>query len=112
LWVNLWCLVLRFLDIDQVSTYDGDTPQDARACKHHTHSNETLYLALIEAIRDTASVLFTNIVCPLESTWEYSHCPFQDTIHASILPHEERWRRLTCLASSENTIANKTSQGF
>ncbi|KAI0282173.1 P-loop containing nucleoside triphosphate hydrolase protein [Russula aff. rugulosa BPL654] len=43
-----------------VSTYDGDTPQDVRA-----------------SIRDTASVLFTNI----------------DTIHASILPHEERWRR-------------------
>ncbi|KAN0124052.1 P-loop containing nucleoside triphosphate hydrolase protein [Russula decolorans] len=43
-----------------VSTYDGDTPQDERA-----------------SIRDTASVLFTNI----------------DTIHASILPHEERWRR-------------------
>ncbi|KAH9981492.1 P-loop containing nucleoside triphosphate hydrolase protein [Lactifluus volemus] len=43
-----------------VSTYDGDTPQDARP-----------------TIRDTASVLFTNI----------------DTIHASILPHEERWRR-------------------
>ncbi|KAH9060057.1 P-loop containing nucleoside triphosphate hydrolase protein [Lactarius vividus] len=43
-----------------ISTYDGDTPQDARP-----------------TIRDTASVLFTNI----------------DTIHASILPHEERWRR-------------------
>ncbi|KAH9998130.1 P-loop containing nucleoside triphosphate hydrolase protein [Russula compacta] len=43
-----------------VSTYDGDTPQEARP-----------------TIRDTASVLFTNI----------------DTIHASILPHEERWRR-------------------
>ncbi|KAF8275225.1 DEAD/H helicase [Lactarius quietus] len=42
-----------------ISTYDGDTPQDARP-----------------TIRDTASVLFTNI----------------DTIHASILPHEERWR--------------------
>ncbi|KAI0256495.1 P-loop containing nucleoside triphosphate hydrolase protein [Lactifluus subvellereus] len=43
-----------------VSTYDGDTSQEARP-----------------TIRDTASVLFTNI----------------DTIHASILPHEERWRR-------------------
>jgi hypothetical protein len=29
------------LDIYQVSTYDGDTPQDVRACKHHTHNNET-----------------------------------------------------------------------
>ncbi|KAI0273825.1 DEAD/H helicase [Gloeopeniophorella convolvens] len=43
-----------------VSTYDGDTSQEARPM-----------------IRDTASVLFTNI----------------DTIHASILPNEERWRR-------------------
>ncbi|KAI9452326.1 P-loop containing nucleoside triphosphate hydrolase protein [Russula earlei] len=48
-----------------VSTYDGDTPQDERP-----------------TIRDTASVLFTNI----------------DTIHAAILPHEEQWRRfLKCL---------------
>ncbi|KAH9997523.1 P-loop containing nucleoside triphosphate hydrolase protein [Russula vinacea] len=50
----------RGLESTFVSTYDGDTPQESRP-----------------TIRDTASVLFTNI----------------DTIHASILPHEERWRR-------------------
>ncbi|KAF9452846.1 DEAD/H helicase [Macrolepiota fuliginosa MF-IS2] len=43
----------------QVSTYDGDTPQEMRP-----------------VIRETASVIFTNF----------------DTIHASILPHEEAWR--------------------
>ncbi|KAJ3572806.1 hypothetical protein NP233_g2842 [Leucocoprinus birnbaumii] len=43
----------------QVSTYDGDTPQESRA-----------------GIRESASVIFTNF----------------DTIHASILPHEEQWR--------------------
>ncbi|KAI0747965.1 P-loop containing nucleoside triphosphate hydrolase protein [Daedaleopsis nitida] len=44
----------------QVSTYDGDTPQELRA-----------------GIRETASVIFTNF----------------DMIHASILPHEDTWRR-------------------
>ncbi|KAH9854069.1 DEAD/H helicase [Lenzites betulinus] len=44
----------------QVSTYDGDTPQELRA-----------------GIRETASVIFTNF----------------DMIHASILPHEDAWRR-------------------
>ncbi|KAF5358075.1 hypothetical protein D9756_001743 [Leucocoprinus leucothites] len=43
----------------QVSTYDGDTPQESRA-----------------GIRESASVIFTNF----------------DTIHASILPHEDNWR--------------------
>ncbi|KAI0637127.1 DEAD/H helicase [Trametes polyzona] len=44
----------------QVSTYDGDTPQELRA-----------------GIRENASVIFTNF----------------DMIHASILPHEDAWRR-------------------
>ncbi|KAL7283261.1 hypothetical protein ACG7TL_002690 [Trametes sanguinea] len=44
----------------QVSTYDGDTPQELRA-----------------GIRDTASVIFTNF----------------DMLHASVLPHEDTWRR-------------------
>ncbi|KIM49038.1 hypothetical protein M413DRAFT_438203 [Hebeloma cylindrosporum] len=43
----------------KVATYDGDTPQDARA-----------------AIRETVSVVLTNF----------------DTLHASILPNEEKWR--------------------
>ncbi|KAG2133901.1 DEAD H helicase [Suillus cothurnatus] len=43
----------------KVATYDGDTPQDHR-----------------RAIRETASVIFTNF----------------DMLHASILPHEELWR--------------------
>ncbi|KAF9052741.1 P-loop containing nucleoside triphosphate hydrolase protein [Panaeolus papilionaceus] len=43
----------------KVSTYDGDTPREARA-----------------EIRDNASVILTNF----------------DTLHASILPHEELWR--------------------
>ncbi|KXN90485.1 Putative ATP-dependent helicase HRQ1 [Leucoagaricus sp. SymC.cos] len=43
----------------QVSTYDGDTPQESRS-----------------SIRENVSVIFTNF----------------DTIHASILPHEENWR--------------------
>ena len=37
----------------------------------------------------------------LESKYACSHCLFQDTIHASILPHEERWRRLNGLPSLE-----------
>ncbi|KAI0831138.1 DEAD/H helicase [Trametes gibbosa] len=45
----------------QVSTYDGDTPQERRA-----------------GVRESASVIFTNF----------------DMIHASILPHEDTWRRL------------------
>ncbi|KAI6110049.1 DEAD H helicase [Pisolithus sp. B1] len=53
----LWsCPGLRHIN---VATYDGDTPQERRA-----------------AIRDGASVIFTNF----------------DTMHASILPHEELWR--------------------
>ncbi|KIL69576.1 hypothetical protein M378DRAFT_184005 [Amanita muscaria Koide BX008] len=44
----------------KVSTYDGDTPQEARA-----------------GLRESASVLLTNF----------------DMLHASILPHEELWRR-------------------
>ncbi|KAI6129159.1 P-loop containing nucleoside triphosphate hydrolase protein [Pisolithus thermaeus] len=53
----LWsCPGLRHIN---VATYDGDTPQERRT-----------------AIRDGASVIFTNF----------------DTIHASILPHEELWR--------------------
>jgi hypothetical protein len=47
------------------------------------------------AIRDTASVLLTNIVG--SQLWILKYPVFlsllQDTIHASILPHEERWRR-------------------
>ncbi|EKM55638.1 uncharacterized protein PHACADRAFT_256401 [Phanerochaete carnosa HHB-10118-sp] len=44
----------------KVATYDGDTPQEER-----------------RAIRETASVVFTNF----------------DMMHFSVLPHEELWRR-------------------
>ncbi|KAF7796887.1 hypothetical protein EIP86_008072 [Pleurotus ostreatoroseus] len=48
------------LETIRVDTYDGDTPDEQR-----------------RAIRDTASVIFTNF----------------DMLHFSILPQEERWRR-------------------
>ena len=49
--------------MNKISTYDGDTPQDARPSKWSLKWLDTnLADQFVLAIRDTASVLFTNIV--------------------------------------------------
>ena len=58
----------------------------------HTFFGLDRDLIYLKAIRDTASIILTNFVSPLERLGLSNS--IQDTLHASILPNEEKWR--TC----------------
>lgn len=83
----------------RVATYDGDTPQDARTSVYN--SNKSLapdFVVLIVRFsgqRDSISDFHQLRACgrgyvnSLDLLLNFS----KDTIHASILPHEDVWRR-------------------